>query len=83
MTNKKRMIYADDFLKDAEDYVQILNETADFYDIKWLVDAQTTVDAVLVVRCKDCKHFDGKWFCKICGVPSRKPDDFCSYGERK
>lgn len=40
-------------------------------------------DFALVVRCKDCKHFDGIWFCKICGVPSRKPDDFCSYGERK
>ena len=36
-----------------------------------------------VIRCKDCKHYDGKWLCKICGVPSRKPYDFCSYGERK
>ncbi len=43
----------------------------------------SAADAVEVVRCKDCTHFDGKWFCKICGVPSRKPDDFCSYGERK
>ena len=42
-----------------------------------------TVDAMPVVRCKDCKHYDGKWFCKISGVPSRKPYDFCSYGERK
>ena len=36
-----------------------------------------------VVRCHECKHYDGKWMCKISGVPSRKPDDFCSYGERK
>ena len=42
-----------------------------------------TVDAVEVVRCKDCKYYDGKWLCKICGVPSRKPYDFCSCGERK
>ena len=42
-----------------------------------------TVDAVEVIRCKDCKHYDGKWLCKISGVPSRKPCDFCSYGERK
>ena len=44
---------------------------------------QPTVDAVPVVRCRECKHYDGKWLCKISGVPSRKPDDFCSYGKRK
>ena len=38
--------------------------------------------AVPVVRCKDCKHeFCGS--CIICGFQKRKPDDFCSYGERK
>ena len=42
-----------------------------------------TIDAVPVVRCRECKHYDGKWMCKISGVPSRKPNDFCSYGERK
>ncbi len=41
-----------------------------------------TVDAMPVVRCKDCKHeFGGS--CIICGFQKRKPDDFCSYGERK
>nr|DAL69071.1 MAG TPA: hypothetical protein [Caudoviricetes sp.] len=41
-----------------------------------------TVDAAPVVRCKDCKHeFGGS--CIICGFQKRKPDDFCSYGERK
>ena len=48
-----------------------------------------TVDAVEVVRCKDCKHYnkDSLW----CGMNSRDraewfnwyEDDFCSYGERK
>ena len=42
-----------------------------------------TINAVPVVRCRECKHYDGKWMCKISGVPSRKPDDFCSHGERK
>ena len=38
--------------------------------------------AVPVVRCKDCKHkFGGS--CIICGFQKRKPEDFCSYGERK
>lgn len=41
-----------------------------------------TVDAEVVVRCKDCKNeFGGS--CIICGFQKRKPDDFCSYGERK
>lgn len=39
--------------------------------------------AVPVVRCKDCKHYDIAWSCIICGFQSRRPDDFCSYGERK
>ena len=40
------------------------------------------VDSVPVVRCKDCKHeFGGS--CIICGFQKRKPDDYCSYGERK
>ena len=42
-----------------------------------------TVDAEVVVRCKDCKHYDIGGSCIICGFQSRKPDDFCSYGERK
>lgn len=45
-----------------------------------------TVDAVPVVRCKDCKHhYDcGVHFCNRLGMDC--PDDsdfFCSYGERK
>ena len=53
-----------------------------YVDAKQIADAPT-VDAVEVVRCRDCKHYDGKWLCKISGVPSRKPCDFCSHGERK
>ena len=46
------------------------------------IDNAPTVDAVPVVRCKDCKHeFGGS--CIICGFQKRKPEDFCSYGERK
>lgn len=49
------------------------------------------VDAVPVVRCKDCKHYDMGVCLKIYSDgnvhpeawQSRKPDDFCSYGERK
>lgn len=47
-----------------------------------IVNAAPTVDAEVVVRCKGCKHeFGGS--CIICGFQKRKPEDFCSYGERK
>lgn len=56
-----------------------------------LVDSVPTVDAVVVTRCKDCKHYDLGVCLKIYSDgnaqkdswQSRNPDDFCSYGERK
>ena len=39
-------------------------------------------DVAPVVRCKDCTHLYGT-LCIACGLLPRKPDDFCSYGERK
>ena len=50
-------------------------------------DAQT-IDAVSVVRCRECKHCDPETHhCDhhmgTVAPLRRKPDDFCSYGERK
>lgn len=39
-------------------------------------------DVAPVVRCKDCAHLYGT-LCTVCGLLPRKPDDFCSRGERK
>lgn len=39
-------------------------------------------DVVPVVRCKDCKHLFYT-MCAACGFLPHKPNDFCSYGERK
>lgn len=72
-----RLIDADALIKEA--YAE---GAYGYVDAKQIADAPT-VDAVEVIRCKDCKHYDGKWLCKISGVPSRKPCDFCSHGERK
>lgn len=61
------------------------------------IDNAPTVDAVPVVRCRDCVHFvDGKRpLCYLHTAPYKginaylgmpfdmEPDDFCSYGERK
>lgn len=55
-----------------------------------LVDSIHTVDAVPVVRCKDCQWVDRPGCCPLHlsnltegGEALPKKDDFCSYGERK
>lgn len=44
-----------------------------------------SVDAVEVVRCKDCVYSEGfPWSaCPMLGTVKLKDDDFCSRGERK
>ena len=47
-----------------------------------------TVDAVEVVRCRECKHWqicvDGvTTWCPLLMDKATKADDFCSYGERR
>ncbi len=62
-----------------------------YMDIKSIIDMLEdlpSTDAVEIVRCKNCIHFeDGKdyvMFCKhIDGLDSIKPESFCSYGEKK
>ena len=61
-------------------------------DIYSAIENAPTVDAVEVVRCKDCKHYHPhnrsvKWNCKknMCcrsAIISTPPDGYCSYGER-
>ena len=62
------------------------------YVFKWLseefeIEDGLTVDAVPVVRCKDCKHRTESGNCghpRHRGIlPSAYPFDFCSYGRRK
>lgn len=97
-----RLIDADQMAVDeSEAYMSAQVQITD--DLKWLVNfaahskiqrliADTpTVDAVPVVRCKDCKHYDMGVCLKIysdgnvhpAAWQKRRPDDFCSYGERK
>lgn len=55
------------------------------------IDSELTIDAVPVVRCQECIHYEMGVCLKIYddGAASsyawqgRNPDDFCSYGERK
>lgn len=62
-----------------------------FTEADRVIREMPTVDAEVVVRCKDCKHYGMGVCLKIysdgnvhaAAWQKRKPDDFCSYGERK
>ena len=80
-SNGKRLIDADAFLEK-------MKRTSRYFDVVFDVEEMPTVDAVPVVRCRECKHCDPENY--HCDHPMgtaaplrRKPDDFCSYGERK
>ena len=73
-------------------YTATLFDTEDdFNRVNDIFDYAPTIDAVVVTRCKDCKHYDLGVCLKIYSDgnmhteawQSRRPEDFCSYGERK
>lgn len=61
------------------------------YAAEQLLDEIPAADVMPVVWCKDCKHYDLGVCLKIYSDGNahpeawqpRKPEDFCSYGERK
>lgn len=75
--------------RDRED-VQMRN---DWLDYTKLVKEAPAVDAVEVVRCKDCKYYESTHYGHMCKcweawLPTtvyfiREDDDFCSYGEKR
>lgn len=77
---------------DAEEAITILRNTAWLGSEKELCDVEEAirmaVEALGVVRCKDCKHFRTP-FCKldintdIMTIYMAAEDDYCSYGERR
>jgi hypothetical protein len=89
MTNEKRLIDANAFLKDI--LTAGIGKTIIEYsesDIGYMIRKRPTVDAVEVVRCRDCNHCDPEnhhcdHYMGTVAPLSRNPDDFCSYGERK
>lgn len=73
-----RLIDIDDFEEKMSYSISDLN-----YHIEQYMKKSKPIDAVKVVRCKDCKYRDG-----TPGQPNilcynMHDDDFCSYGELK
>lgn len=83
-SSEKRLIDANALIEEA--YAE---GAYGYVDAKQIADAPT-IDAVEVVRCRECKHFkigeDNVYYCRRDklgrGIFMRK-SDFCSYGERK
>lgn len=79
----------------AETLIDMLNAKADmalgtpkavFGNVIKMIDLLPPTDVVTVVRCKDCKHLmfsDMYGECSQAHMGIVRPDDFCSYGERK
>lgn len=51
--------------------------------IEKAINEAPTIDAVEVIRCKDCKHFDGSYPMCCRFEEDVKPDDYCSFGEKR
>lgn len=76
-------------VKKAEDW---LCDSADLKCFTSLIEIVPAVDAVEVVRCKDCENWDTDWcpshsakekhWCSMIDFVT-EPDFFCGYGERK
>ena len=79
-----RLIDADEFKRYA-DKPSIFDTT----DLKEMINEQPTVDAVEVVRCKDCIYYKQGAFKEYAGGLCNYhhlhmgDSDYCSYGERR
>ena len=73
-SNENRLIDADELIKEAN-----ADGAYVYVDAKKIADAPT-VDAVEVVRCKDCKHrYSDSW----CEYVDDDDNFYCARGERK
>ena len=81
MANEKRLIDANSFLKDI--LTAGIGKTIIEYsesDIGYMIRKRPTVEAVEIVRCRDCKHRHSDSWCEYVD-----DDDnfYCARGERK
>ena len=67
-------------LIDADAFLEKMKSTSRYFDVAFDVEEMPTVDAVEVVRCKDCKHrYSDSW----CEYVDDDDNFYCARGERK
>ena len=77
-------------LIDASELIQVMCVNMDsgeqFDKATHCVDVMPTVDAVPVIRCKDCVHwdcYDSETYCGEHGIFNTDMNSYCSYAKRK
>ncbi len=74
-----RLIDAKQLEKQVKEAFETLNPVLMGQMLRW-IRKQQTIDAVPVVRCKDCKHrFEDSW----CEYVDDNDNFYCARGERK
>lgn len=68
-------------------FIMGVGEVVNTIDVFEQIKNAPTIDAVEIVRCKDCKYLGIKdlvyRYCKYRMTGIIMPNDYCSYGERK
>ena len=92
MTNEKPLIDVNSLIEDLEllaKHEDSLRQSV-ILGVVHTIKARSTVDAVEVVRCKDCKYGEvddadlpTQYLCNYHGADWNDENHFCSYGERK
>ena len=76
-------------LIDADAFLERMSRTDRFFGVVYDINDAPTVDAVAVVRCRECKYAKNAKVNKkgflICPASHMEivDDDYCSYGERE
>jgi hypothetical protein len=88
MATEKRLISLDEALEAT--HKEVFWTESEQAAVRSFLVKQPKVDAVEVVRCKDCKHRDEAGCCTPPIISAYgwdhlepKDNDYCSYGERK
>ena len=76
-------------LIDVDAFLEKMKRTSRYFDVKFDIEEMPTIDAVTVVRCKDCIRRYDTDECPMCFLIDGKyyeytnENGFCDRGERK
>lgn len=76
-------------LIDVDAFLEKMKRTSHYFDVKFDIEEMPTIDAVTVVRCKDCIRRYDTDECPMCFLIEGKyyeytnGNGFCDRGERK
>ena len=76
-------------LIDVDAFLEKMKRTSRYFDVKFDIEEMPTIDAVPVVRCRECQQgelhdpdFPDQYYCHA-GCGWNNGDFYCAYGERK